>query len=98
MPLPTRWPHAARMGRQRRTGIDKTAPHRHLAMSRARTTGGSTRARTVVLYFSDLDKPRAEALADIVRAEGLPGVATEMSGSGQGTPSALYFMFGTDAE
>jgi hypothetical protein len=59
--------------------------------------GGLGRTRTVVVYFSDLDKPRAEALAEVVRAVGLPADA-EMSGTGSGAPGSVQIMFGRDAE
>jgi hypothetical protein len=59
--------------------------------------GGGGRTRTVVVYFSDLDKARAEALAEIVRAE-VPTVRAERSGSGDDDPGSVQIMFGSDAE
>jgi hypothetical protein len=54
--------------------------------------------RTVISYRSDLDKPRAEALAEIVRAEGLPSAYAELSGDGTDAPGALQIFFGRDAD
>ncbi|MGY4643346.1 hypothetical protein [Cellulomonas sp. URHB0016] len=59
--------------------------------------GGGGRTRTVVVYFSDLDKDRAEALAEIVRAD-VPTVRAERSGSGDDDPGSVQIMFGSDAE
>jgi hypothetical protein len=61
-------------------------------------SGGLTRSRTTVVYFSDLDKPRAEALAEIVRAQGVLSARAERSGGGDDAPGSLQIMFGSDAE
>jgi hypothetical protein len=60
--------------------------------------GGLNRRRTVVSYWSDLDKPRAEALAEIVRSEGVASVSAELSGDGDDAPGVLQINFGRDAE
>jgi hypothetical protein len=60
--------------------------------------GGPSRSRTIVVYFADLDKPRAEALAEIVRSVGVPTATTELSGNGDGDPGSLEIFFGRDAE
>lgn len=44
--------------------------------------GGLNRSRTVLSYWSDLDKPRAEALAEIVRSAGVASAYAEISGDG----------------
>ena len=61
-------------------------------------SGGLTRSRTTVVYFSDLDKPRAEALAEIVRAQGVLSARAERSGGGDDDPGSVQIMFGSDAE
>ncbi|HZI77009.1 MAG TPA: hypothetical protein VFD73_23835, partial [Gemmatimonadales bacterium] len=55
-------------------------------------------SRTSVNYKSDLDKPRAEALAEIVRAEGVATARVERSGDGDGDPGTVQIFFGRDAE
>lgn len=60
--------------------------------------GGLGRTRTVVSYFSDLDKARAEALAEIVRAGGIATARAELSGGGDDAPGVLQIFFGRDAE
>lgn len=59
---------------------------------------GSYRKMTAVQYFSSLDKPKAEALADVLRAEGLPATITELGGDPDGEPGAIQVVFGRDAE
>jgi hypothetical protein len=59
---------------------------------------GIGRTRTIVSYWSDLDKPRAEALAEIVRSEGLASAYAELSGDGDDAPGVLQISFGRDAE
>ena len=61
-------------------------------------TGALNIRRTKVSYFSDLDKPRAEALAEIVRSEGVSSVYAELSGDGDDAPGVLQIFFGIDAE
>jgi hypothetical protein len=61
------------------------------------TGGGANRSRTVVVYFADLDRSRAEALAEIARPE-VPAITTEMSGAGKGEPGHVQIMFGSDSE
>jgi Domain of unknown function (DUF4157) len=60
--------------------------------------GGLGRKRTIVSYPSDLDKPKAEALAEIVRAVGVSMVYAEINGSGDGDPGVLTIWLGRDAE
>jgi hypothetical protein len=60
--------------------------------------GGPSRSRTLISYFSKLDQARAEALAAIVRSEGLPLAYSELSGDGDHIPGTLQIFFGRDAE
>jgi len=59
---------------------------------------GLGRKRTIVSYPSVLDKPKAEALAEIVRAAGASEVRAEINGTGDGDPGVLTIWFGSDAE
>jgi hypothetical protein len=60
--------------------------------------GGSSAATlTRVVYWSDYDKPRAEKLAELLRAEVLPAAKPSSGGSGK-TPGYLQIDFGSDAE
>jgi hypothetical protein len=56
------------------------------------------RKRTIVSYPSELDQPKAEALAEIVRAAGVSEVRAEINGSGDGDPGVLTIWFGSDVE
>ena len=60
--------------------------------------GGVNRTRTVVSYWSDLDKPRADALAEILRSAGVASAYAELSGDGDDAPGVLQINFGSDAE
>ena len=60
--------------------------------------GAIGRSRTTVFYWSDLDKARAEALAEIVRSEGVSTARAELSGDGSDAPGHLQINFGRDAE
>jgi tRNA(Arg) A34 adenosine deaminase TadA len=60
--------------------------------------GGLGRTRTIISYRSDLDKAKAEALAEIVRSKGVPTASAELSGSGDDDPGVLTIWFGRDAE
>ena len=60
--------------------------------------GGLNRSRTVLSYWSDLDKPRAEALAEIVRSAGVASAYAEISGSGDDVSGVLQINFARDAE
>ncbi|HZI73066.1 MAG TPA: hypothetical protein VFD73_03410, partial [Gemmatimonadales bacterium] len=60
--------------------------------------GGPSRSRTLISYFSKLDQARAEALAAIIRSEGLPLAYSELSGDGDHIPGTLQIFFGRDAE
>lgn len=60
--------------------------------------GGYDRSRTAVVYFSDLDKPRAEALAAFLRAQGIATAYAEMSGDGGDDPGGMQIMFGRDID
>lgn len=53
---------------------------------------------TVVSYASDLDKARAEALAEIVRSVGVRSVYVHLNGAGDADPGVLQIYFGRDAE
>ena len=59
---------------------------------------GVYRKRTIVSYWSDLDKPRAEALAEIIRSAGVASAYAELSGDGDDDPGVLQIFFGIDAE
>ena len=52
--------------------------------------------RTRVWYYSGLDKARAEALAAILRSEGLTSTSAVLSGNGDGDPGVLQVQFGRD--
>ena len=60
--------------------------------------GGLSRTRTVISYRSDLDKARAEPLAEIVRSAGLTSAYAELSGDGDDAPGVLQINFDKDAE
>ena len=60
--------------------------------------GGVGRTRTIVSYRSELDEAKAEALAAIVRANGVPTARAELSGSGNDDPGVLTIWFGRDVE
>ena len=60
--------------------------------------GGQGRTRTAVFYRSDLDKARAEMLAEIIRAEGVATARAERTGDGEDAPGTLQAFFGSDAE
>jgi hypothetical protein len=59
--------------------------------------GGGAQTITHVVYWSEYDKPRAEKLAELLRAEGLPAARAMTGGSGK-TPGYLQINFGRDAE
>jgi hypothetical protein len=52
----------------------------------------------VVSYWSDLDKPRADALAEILRSAGVASAYAELSGDGDDAPGVLQINFGSDDE
>jgi hypothetical protein len=58
--------------------------------------GGSTLTR--VIYWSEYDKPRAEKLAELLRAEGLPAARADSGGDPSRTPGYVQINFGRDAE
>ena len=60
--------------------------------------GGGASTQTRVIYWSEYDKPRAEKLAELLRAEGLPAARTDASGDGSKAPGYLQINFGHDAE
>jgi hypothetical protein len=62
------------------------------------TGGGLNRAHTIIDYRSPLDKAKAEALAELVRASGVPTATAELTGNGDGDPGVLQIWFGRDAE
>jgi hypothetical protein len=59
--------------------------------------GGGGNTRTRVIYWSEYDRPRAEKLAELLRAEGLPAAKAESGGEGK-TPGYVQINFGRDAE
>ena len=60
--------------------------------------GGLGRKRTLISYRNDLDKTKAEALAELVRWKGVPTARAELSGNGDDDPGVLTIWFGKDAE
>ena len=59
--------------------------------------GGGGRTLTRVIYWSEYDRPRAEKLAELLRAEGLPQAKVDSGGDGK-APGYLQVNFGRDAE
>jgi hypothetical protein len=59
--------------------------------------GSSAQSITHVVYWSEYDKPRAEKLAELLRAEGVPTARAMTGGSGK-KPGYLQVEFGRDAE
>ena len=78
--------------------IKKLTGHATFTVVKEYMGGGQNRSRTAVVYWSHLDKARAEALAEIVRAEGVPSAFAELSGDGEDAPGTLQVNFGRDAE
>jgi hypothetical protein len=70
---------------------------RHAAIA-CSSTETDHQPRTVVSYWSDLDKPRADALAEILRSAGVASAYGELSGGGDDAPGVLQINFGSDAE
>ena len=62
------------------------------------TMGGGGRTLTRVVYWSEYDKPRAEQLAELLRAEGLPTARAESGGDTGKAPGYVQVNFGRDAE
>ena len=60
--------------------------------------GGGGRSLTRVIYWSEYDKPRAEKLAELLRAEGLPAARADSGGDSSSDPGYLQINFGRDAE
>jgi hypothetical protein len=60
--------------------------------------GGGGRTLTRVIYWSEYDRPRAEKLAELLRAEGLPAARADSGGDPSKTPGYLQINFGRDAE
>jgi hypothetical protein len=58
--------------------------------------GGSTLTR--VIYWSEYDRPRAEKLAELLRAQGLPAARADSGGGSSQTPGYIQINFGRDAE
>ncbi len=61
-------------------------------------TGGGGGTQTRVIYWSEYDRPRAEKLAEILRAEGLPAARADSGGDPSRTPGYVQINFGRDAE
>jgi hypothetical protein len=76
----------------------KLAGNASFVVAKEELGGGLNRSRTLVSYLSDLDRPRAEALAAIIRGEGVASVYVELSGDGGDAPGVLQVFFGRDAE
>jgi len=62
-----------------------------------RTLGGLFAKRTVVVYWDFLDKPRAEELAQLVRATVPSAIVQHGGGDGDGEPGHVQVNFGDDA-
>jgi hypothetical protein len=77
--------------------IEKKLGGNPLFNVKGRFLGGGGSARTEVVYWSDLDKPRAEALAEILLSEGLSSTIFWLSGDGSKSPGHLQIHFGKDA-
>jgi hypothetical protein len=60
--------------------------------------GGGGTTLTRVIYWSEYDRPRAEKLAELLRAEGLPEARADSGGDPSKTPGYLQINFGHDAE
>ena len=60
--------------------------------------GGGGRTLTRVIYWSEYDKPRAEKLAELLRAEGLPAARADSGGDSGDAPGYVQINFGRDAE
>ena len=60
--------------------------------------GGGGTTLTRVIYWSEYDRPRAEKLAELLRAEGLPAARADSGGDPSKTPGSLQINFGRDAE
>jgi hypothetical protein len=60
--------------------------------------GGGGRTLTRVIYWSEYDRPRAETLAELLRAEGLTEAKADSGGDGNKAPGYLQINFGRDAE
>jgi hypothetical protein len=60
--------------------------------------GGFNYKHSRLSYFNPLDKPKADALAEAARAEGLTSIVPEMSGDGDHDPGSVQIMFGEDAQ
>jgi hypothetical protein len=60
--------------------------------------GGGASTLTRVVYWSEYDRPRAEKLAELLRAEGLPAARVESGGDPSKTPGYVQINFGRDAE
>jgi hypothetical protein len=59
--------------------------------------GWGSRKYTRIVYFSNLDKPRAEELARIAQSLGITTALAERSGDGLGVPGSIQVMLGLDA-
>jgi hypothetical protein len=61
-------------------------------------TAGGGGSSTRVVYWSEYDRPRAEKLAEWLRAEGLPAAKAESGGGPDQAPGYVQINFGRDAE
>jgi hypothetical protein len=50
------------------------------------------------VYWSEYDRPRAEQLAELLRAEGLPAARADSGGDPGRAPGYVQIDFGRDAE
>jgi hypothetical protein len=87
---------------QYRTAVEiekKLAGNPPFVFVEAVSGGSSAQTRTLVVYWSDLDKARAEALAEIVRAVGVPTAHVDHDTLAEDpVPGHVQIMLGQDAE
>jgi hypothetical protein len=62
------------------------------------TMGATSSALTRVIYWSEYDKPRADALAELLRGAGLPQASAQPGGDPNSDPGSVQINFGRDAE
>lgn len=77
----------------------KLTGHPMIGMLKQSLGGGAgTGKRTAVVYWSSLEKARAEQLVAVVQAEGIPSAYAEASDGGQGKAGYLQINLGRDTE
>jgi hypothetical protein len=76
----------------------RLAGHKLFSEVKHEIGGGFYYKHSRLSYFNPLDKPKADALAEAARAEGLTSIVPEMSGDGDHDPGSVQIMFGEDAQ